>query len=166
LEQPGKGVSQPINLLELIRVRPRAAGKADLLVPRHDFKHVAGKLAARAPQVNLKGERVASWLLVDHASQRRVRDETAVPVMLAFDLDRRKTRRQRSAGPHVFGPDGVRCRVEIDEITRPDIDRAGAEADRAGIEAIEVDESFQRAFQIARVIEAGRLDRSARLKPW
>ena len=56
-------------------------------------------------------------------------------------------------------------RVEIGEITGPDVDRAGAEADCAGIETIEVNESLKRAHDIARVVEASGLDRSGRLEP-
>jgi hypothetical protein len=51
----------------------------------------------------------------------------------------------------VFGPDGVRGRVEVDEVTRSDIDRANAEADGAGIQPIKIGKSLQRVLQITRV---------------
>jgi hypothetical protein len=164
-EQTGKGVSKLLDVLELIGAGPRAAGVTDFLVPRHDFEHVARKFTLRIPQVDLKGQGVAARLRVDHPLQRRVRDETAVPVMFALDLDRGETGRQRAARHHVFGPDGMCRAVKIGEITGSEIDRAGAEAGCAAIETIEVDESLQRALQIARVVEAGGLDRSCRLKP-
>ena len=53
----------------------------------------------------------------------------------------------------------MRGRVEIDEIACHDIDGADAEADRAGLSAIKIDQPFQRALQIVRVVKACCLDR-------
>jgi hypothetical protein len=50
--------------------------------------------------------------------------------------------------------------LKIDEIAGADVDGADAEAHRAGIDAIEVNEPLERAAQRGRVIPAGRLDRS------
>ena len=65
----------------------------------------------------------------------------------------------------MLGPDGVRRRVEIDEVTRPDVDGADAQARPAGIETIKIDQTLQRALEIPGVVEARGFDRSARLKP-
>jgi hypothetical protein len=51
--------------------------------------------------------------------------------------------RQRAARHDVLGPDGVRVRIEIDEVARPHIDRANAEAERAGIEPIKINQSLK-----------------------
>src|ERR1700674_5260186 len=79
-EQTGSGASQLLAMLELIGTGTRAARIADLLFPRHDFEHVAGKLSACAPEINLEGERIAARLTLDDPLQRGVGDETAVPV--------------------------------------------------------------------------------------
>ena len=100
-----------------------------------------------------------------HPLQRRIRDEAAVPILLAFDLDRRKARRQRTARHDMLRPDGVSGGVEIDEIAGPDIDGARAEARHPGIEAIKIDQALQRSLERFGVIEAGRRERAARLQP-
>jgi len=51
LQQVGNGAAQSLDVFELISAGARAARIADLLFPRHDFEHVAWKLAACAPQV-------------------------------------------------------------------------------------------------------------------
>jgi len=58
----------------------------------------------------------APRLAVHDPLQGRVRDQPTVPVMLAFDLDRREAWRQRAARHDVLGPDRVRGRVEIDDL--------------------------------------------------
>src|SRR5260370_22381715 len=105
-------------MLEQIGARTGSAGVTDLLLPRHPFEHVARKLAACAPQVDLEGHGVAPRLLLDHPLQGRVRDEAAVPVVLAFDLDGGKTGWQRAARHDVLGADRVRRAVEIDKMAR------------------------------------------------
>jgi hypothetical protein len=85
--------------------------------------------------------------------------------MLAFDLDRGKTRRQRAACHDVLGADCVCCRVETDEVAGPDVDGAYAQSRAAGVDAVKIDQALQRALEISGIIEARRLDRSGRLKP-
>src|SRR5712671_5406655 len=46
------------------------------------------------------------------------------------------------------------------------VDGAGAEARRTGVEAVEIYPTLQRILEISRIVEAGRLDRPRRLKPW
>src|SRR5258708_20757330 len=94
-------------MLEQIGARTGAAGVTDLLLPRHYFEHVARKLAVCAPQVDLEGHGIAPRLLLDHPLQGRVRDEAAVPVVLAFDLDGGKTGWHRGARHNVLWADRV-----------------------------------------------------------
>src|SRR4029077_2064207 len=84
------------------------------------------------------------------------------PVELTVDLDRWKARRQRAAGHHVLGLDGTVVGIEVDEIAAAHVHSADAEPHLAGVEVIEIDQTFERAAQLARVIVAGRLDRSGR----
>ena len=100
-----------------------------------ELDHVARQLAARAPQVDLEGQRVLARRGVEHPLQRRVGDDAAVPVILAVDLGRREARRQRAAGDDMRRADLVRGAVEIDEVAGPDVDCADAEAHLARIDA-------------------------------
>ena len=118
-------------------------------------------LAARAPEVDLEGERVLPRAVVDDPLQRRVRDEAAVPIIFAFDLDGREAGRQRAARHHVLGADRVRRVVEIDEVAGANVDRADAEAHFAGIDPVEVDEPFERRLEELGLVEARRLERAA-----
>jgi hypothetical protein len=58
-EQAGSSAPQPLNMLELIGARTGAAGITDFLFAGDDFEHLARKLAASAPQVDLEGQGVA-----------------------------------------------------------------------------------------------------------
>ena len=158
-------IAQALLALELISVGARPAGILDFLVPRRDLGQIAGKFAARAPEIHLKRERVLARALLDHPLQRRVRDEAAVPVEFAFDLHRRKAGRQRSARHHVLGPDRVRGVIEIDEIAGAHVHGADAEAHPARIDPVEVDKPLQRAFQVLGLVEARRLKGAVRVQP-
>ncbi len=68
-----------------------------------DLDHVARQLAARAPQIDLEGERVLARPAVEHPLQRRVGDDAAVPVVVAVDLDGGEARRQGAARHDVLG---------------------------------------------------------------
>ena len=57
-------------------------------------------------QIDLEAETAAARKVVEHVLQRGVGNKSAVPVLLAIDLNRRKTRWQGSAGHHVLGADG------------------------------------------------------------
>src|SRR5262249_28655611 len=86
------------------------------------------------------------------------------PIELAVHLDGGTAGRQRAARHDVLGPNGVGGRIEIDEVAGADVDGPDAEAHRAGIDAVEIDEPLERAAQWRRVIPAGRLDRARRRK--
>ena len=124
-------------LFELLGMSAAAGRILDLLLPSRDVGQIARKLTARAPKVDLEGDRVLPRPVLDHPLQRRVRDKAAVPVEFTFDLDRREAGRKRSAGHHVLGPDRMRFIVEVDEIARPYVHCADAEAHSAGIDAVE-----------------------------
>src|SRR5262245_1712046 len=162
VEDVGQRDPNTLNLLELIGVGPRPARILNLLLPRQDVVEIARQLAARAPQVDLEYERVQAGIALHHPLQRRVRDETAVPIELAIHLDGGTARRQRSARHDVFGPDRVGRRIEIHEVAAANIDRADAESHLAGIDAIEVDKPLQRAAQRGGVVPAGGLHRPRR----
>lgn len=112
---------------------------------------VSGRRLLRAGLVR---QGIVARLAIDHPLQKSVRDETAVPVVLAFGLDGREPGRQRAARHDVLGPEGVRRRVEIDESARPDVECAYAQPGRASIETIKIDQTFQRALEIPGVVGA------------
>ena len=133
--------------------------------PLHDVEHVAREIALCIPEVDLEGEGVAARLGIDHPLQRRIGNEAAVPILLAFDLYRRKTGRQRAAGHDVLWPDGVGRVIETDEVAGSDVDRACAEARHPGVESIKIHQTLQRIPERLRIVEAGRPERPARLQP-
>src|SRR5262245_45616797 len=116
-------------------------------MPRRNLGQIGRKLAAGAPEIDLEGERVLPRAVVGDPLQRRVRDETTIPVVFALDLGCRESRRQRAARYRVLRADRVRRRVEIDEVTGADVHRTDAEAHLAGIDPIEVDESLERCLE-------------------
>ena len=65
----------------------------------------------------------------------------------------------------VFGHDLVRRRIEIDAIAAADVDGADAQSRRAGVQAVEIDEFLQCAFQLTCVVKAGRFDCPFGLQP-
>src|SRR5690242_3008477 len=97
--------------------------------------------------------------------QGRVGHKAAVPVMLAFDLDGRQAGRQRAAGHDVFGSDRIGISIEINEIARPDVHSASAEARSTRVETIEIYQTLEGMLESADVVEAGGLDRPGGLQP-
>ena len=57
-EKAGERLSGALVALELVGVGARATRILDFLLARHDVGQIAGKLAARAPEIHLEGERV------------------------------------------------------------------------------------------------------------
>ncbi len=150
----------------MIRIGARAARILDFLLAHRDLGHGARQDAARAPQIDLEGERVARRTALEHPAQRCVRDQAAVPVVLALDLDRRKGRRQGAARHHVLGADAVGGVVEIDEVSGRHVDRTDAEARLAGVDPIEIDQPLEGRLQRRRIVVAGRLRRARLRQPW
>src|ERR1700675_4311401 len=74
---------QPVQALELVCARSRAARVLNLLLARNDIGHIARNLAARAPEIDLKHKRVLTGATLDHPLQRRVGYEAAIPIMFA-----------------------------------------------------------------------------------
>ncbi len=112
-----------VNLLVLVGVHPGAAGEADVLFALRGFQQRHRQQAPRAEQIDLEDQEILAGLLVQHVIQRRVGGDAAVPVMLAFDDDGGKTRRQRAGRHDVFRPDFLAqflefVIVEIAEIAR------------------------------------------------
>src|SRR5581483_9535891 len=137
--QGGKRTLNPVHVLELISARPGSAGKLNLFLTGRDFGDVSRKLAARAPEIDLKCQRILpAGTALNHPLQRRIGHKAAVPVVLAIDLDGGKARRQRPACHDVFRPDRMRLAVEIDKVAGPDIDGAGAETCDPGVEPVKI----------------------------
>src|SRR5207302_364380 len=85
--------------------------------------------------------------------------------MLPFDLYRREAGWQGRARHDVLWADRVRRGVEIDEIAAPHVDRADAQALAAGVDTIEIDQSFKRRLEGAGIVSAGGLHGSGRMQP-
>src|SRR5262249_47491189 len=65
----------------------------------------------------------------------------------------------------VLGTDGVRCTVEVCEITGAHVNCPNAQPGFAGIDALKIDEALKRALQELRVVEARRLEGTIGVKP-
>src|SRR5580704_7348167 len=85
--------------------------------------------------------------------------------MLAFDLHRGEPRWQGRTGHDVLRADRVGRGIEIDEVASPHIDRADAQAHTAGVDAIEIDQLFERRLERASIVSAGGLDGSGQMQP-
>ena len=155
-----------MHALEVPSARSCTARKLDFLVAGGHFRQVARKLALRAPEINLKRERIlAAGIAFNHPLQRCIGHKAAVPIVLAIDLDRRKARWQRPARHNMLRGDLVSVGIEVDKIAGPDIDRTRAEARHPGVEAIKIHQALKRVLEVAGVVEASRRKRSARLEP-
>src|SRR3977135_1237320 len=65
-------VSHSLKPLELVRVQARPARVLDFFLPRRNLGEVAGKLASRAPEVDLERERVLALAVLEDPLQRGV----------------------------------------------------------------------------------------------
>ena len=172
VQKRGDRVLHLVHLFDEIREGARAARVLDLLLPGCDFREVARELAACVPEVDLKNERVRQTL-AGHARvrhkplKRRIRDEAAIPIVFALNLDCGETGRQRAARHHMLGSDHLRPGVEIDQVAAAHIHRAEAETRVMlfRVYTVEVDEALKRRSQRPRVIVARRLDGTGRMKP-
>src|ERR1700746_305924 len=72
LQKSRERAAQSLIAPELVRVCARPARVLDLLLPRRDLGEVAGKLATRAPEVDLERERVLALAVLEDPLQRGV----------------------------------------------------------------------------------------------
>src|SRR4029077_4629504 len=165
LQQACQSVAQLLQVLEPVGAAAGATGVLNFLLASHDLKHGARQRAARAPKVDLKGEGVATRIALEHPLKGRVRHQPTVPVELALDLDRWKTRWQSAARHHMLGTDAVSRVVEVQEVTGGHVRGADAEACLAGIDAIEVDQAFECGLERRRIVVARSLYAAGGLKP-
>src|SRR5262245_56474281 len=103
--------------------------------------------------------------MLNYPLQRRIREETAVPVVLTLDLDGWETWRERPACDYVFGADFARGVVKIDEVARAHVYGADAEARFTRIDALEIDELFQSRLEELGLIKACGFEATARVQP-
>ena len=151
------GVPHFVLLPEIFGGDARAAGEANVFFPFAHFLEICRQLAAALKNIDLERQAAATRIIIQHVLQRRVGDETAVPVIFAVDLDRWKTGRQRAARHHMLRANGDFRAVEIGEAAGAHIHRSHAEAGVLGIvDAVEVDELFERLLERRRAVVARR----------
>jgi hypothetical protein len=105
-------------------------------------------------QVDLETEATAARKVIEHVLQRSVGHKPAVPILLAVDLHQ-KTRWQGATGHHVLGTHGDRIVVEKGKAADAHVHRADAEAHCLGVDAIEVDQTLERALEQVCVVVTG-----------
>src|SRR4029450_5848383 len=93
-EEIGRRSAELLLIFVPICALTRAPRKTNLFLAHVQFREITRKPAARAPEIDLEGERVLPWPGVDHPLQWRVGDDASIPIILAIDIGRRETRRQ------------------------------------------------------------------------
>jgi hypothetical protein len=105
--------------------------------------------------VDLKSQTATARIIIQNVFKRRVRKQTAIPVVLAVYFNGRESRRQRTTGHDVFGADCHMRTVKIGKLAGANIHRADAQTNIVGfVDAVEVDQSVQRALESGRVVIA------------
>jgi hypothetical protein len=85
-DQVGNGLLQVHVRGQRVGVHAGAARIGDVLLPLHHARHGARHFAARIEQVDLQHHQgFVARMEVEHVLQRRVRDDAAVPVVVAVD---------------------------------------------------------------------------------
>ncbi len=110
---------------------------------------------AEREQIHLEGEPAAAGIIAENVLQRRIGNQAAIPIELAIGFHRGKRRGQRAAGHDMPGPNLHLRIVEVAKIARSHIDGAHAEAGFARIDAIKIDQAFQRRLERLRIVVAG-----------
>ena len=142
------------------------AGIADILLPLADFLEIGWLPPPGMKQVDLERQPAKARDTFQHVLQRRVGDEAAIPVVFAIDLHCRKAGRQSAAGHDMLGPNGHLSVVEVREIAGAHIYGTDAKADFAGVDAIELDQLFERILQRARIVIARRRNAEQPVHRW
>ncbi len=77
-------------------------------------------------KVHLECESAPPREIVEHMLEWRIRNQTAIPVMLAVDFDWGKSRRERRAGHDMLGKNAGFGTIEIGEPACSNVYRADA----------------------------------------
>ena len=93
--------------------------------------------------------------------QRRVGNESAVPIVFAVDFGGGKAGRQRAAGDDVLRAHAMGGGVETGEVSGPHVHRADAEPHEPGIEEIEVHQPLERGLERSGVVVADPIGAAA-----
>src|ERR1700733_638000 len=137
----------------------------DFFLAGCDLRDGAWQFAPRIPEIELECQSFEILIALKGLFQRGVRDRSAIPIMLAFDLNCREPGWQCSARHDVFRTDRVRRGVEIDEITAPHIDRADAKSHLLGVNAVEIDQVLERLPEAAGIVKARSRYSAGRMQP-
>ena len=148
--QPADGPAHGLHVAEDVGVEPRAAGDSGYLSRAGAMSNRVSGIGPLALKRSIWKTHMSSrWpAAVEYVLQRRVGNETAVPIGLSVDHHRRKPWWQRAAGHDVLGPDllSARCRntscFRSQTCTAPTL-----KPDLAGIELIEIDQLLQRRLE-------------------
>src|ERR1700730_3254516 len=115
-DQFAQRLAGDVDLLVLVGIHAVAAGIADVLLALRRLQQRSRQRTARAEQIDLEDQEILLGFFIQHVIQRGVGGDAAVPVMLAFNLDGRKARRQRAGRNDVFRPDFLAQFLEFEII--------------------------------------------------
>ena len=154
LDRPLQGLTHLLHPQHLVGDSACAARILNVFLAARYFHQVVGDAALGRPKVDLECQGV-TCIAGQHARERRVGDDAAIPVMLALNFDGGEFRRQRAGGRKVLRSQPAVGGIEIGQIAGADIDRADADAHFARVQPVEVNKPLQRLMQWCRVVEAG-----------
>src|SRR5262245_33652738 len=87
LQQSAEAATELLQLLYTVHIEEGLARILDVLGSLQHLVEIDRKLARPSEEIYLHDQRVDVWRIVEDVPQRRVRHDTAVPVMRAVDLD-------------------------------------------------------------------------------
>ena len=84
------GVSHIVLFTQVIRSKARTAGITNIFIALGDLSEIGRHAAVRRENVDLKDQAAAPRIVVHHVRERCVGEQSSVPILFPFDLDRRK----------------------------------------------------------------------------
>jgi hypothetical protein len=139
-------------------------GIANVLLALADLFEIGRPAPVGVKQIDLKNQAAAARDGLDHVLERRVGDETTVPIAFAVDFHCREAGWESAARHDMLGPNAYLSVVEVSEIPGAHIDCRDAKAGLARVDAVKIDSLLRRITGDDRSID--RADRNARYPIW
>src|SRR6516225_12488518 len=111
-----------------IRSEPRSTGITNILLALVGFIKVVRHRTVCREQVDLKDQTATAWIIIHHVLQWRVGIESAVPILLAVDLNWWKRGRERAASHNMLRTDCDLLTVEVGKPRGSHVDRTDAQS--------------------------------------
>jgi hypothetical protein len=156
----GKLADHVTQAMELLLASDMAHNAARILNVFVSMQHVPNRfrLGSRGvPHIDHEDKRVAPGIIIENRFGRGVRQNTAVPIILAINADGRKSWRQGGGRHDVFHSKGHLASVEIVHVAGAYVRRTDREPRRTAIEEGKIDKVRERRLKGRSRIETGQL---------